>query len=61
VSYFTLSIISILMETINDLYARWDSAVLSTARVGFTQCSKHRHYRIALEFGAMRARIAYND
>jgi len=33
--------------------------VLSTARVGFSQCSKHRHYRIALEFGAMRARIAY--
>jgi hypothetical protein len=32
--------------------------VLSTARVGFSQCSKHRHYRIALEFGAMRARIA---
>jgi hypothetical protein len=33
--------------------------VLSTARVGFSQCSKHRHDRIALEFGAMRARIAY--
>jgi hypothetical protein len=33
--------------------------VLSTTRVGFSQCSKHRHYRIALEFGAMRARIAY--
>src|SRR5262245_34192630 len=32
---------------------------LSTARVGFSQCSKHHHYRIALEFGAMRARIAY--
>jgi bifunctional non-homologous end joining protein LigD len=31
----------------------------STTRVGFSQCSKHRHYRIALEFGAMRARIAY--
>src|SRR6266568_6599085 len=39
--------------------ARWDSAALSTARVGFSQCSKHRQYRIALEFGAMRARIAY--
>src|SRR5215468_9119573 len=32
---------------------------LGTARVGFSQCAKHRHYRIALEFGAMRARIAY--
>src|SRR5215510_2548353 len=39
--------------------ARWDSAALSTARVGFSQCSKHRYYRIALEFAAMRARIAY--
>src|SRR5262249_28525016 len=39
--------------------SEWDSAVLSTARVGFSQCSKHRHYRIALEFGVMRARIAY--
>jgi hypothetical protein len=39
--------------------ARRDSAVLSTARVGFSQRSKHRHYRIALEFGAMRARVAY--
>src|SRR5262249_30033302 len=27
--------------------------------VAFSQSSKHRHYRIALEFGAMRARIAY--
>src|SRR5215469_502282 len=35
------------------------SAVLSTARVGFSQCSKHRYYRIALQFAAMRARIAY--
>src|SRR5262245_48582180 len=47
------------METIKELYAHWDSAVLSTARVGLSQCSKHRYYRIALEFGAMRARIAY--
>src|SRR6266550_1792145 len=39
--------------------ARWDSAALSTARVGFSQCSKHRYYRIAREFAAMRARIAY--
>src|SRR6516165_2436087 len=39
--------------------ARWDSAALSTARVGFSQCSKHRYYRVALEFAAMRARIAY--
>src|SRR5262245_7539687 len=31
----------------------------SAARVGFSQRSKHRHYRIALEFAAMRARIAY--
>jgi hypothetical protein len=59
VNCFTRQIIIILMETIKDVYARWDSAVLSTARVGFPQCSKHRHYRIALEFGAMRARIAY--
>src|SRR5262245_29455513 len=39
--------------------AGWDSAVLSRARVGFSQCSKHRNYRVASEFGAMRARIAY--
>jgi len=35
------------------------SSVPSTAWVGFSQRSKHRHYRIALQFGAMRARIAY--
>src|SRR5262249_34375129 len=39
--------------------AGWDSAVLSRARVGFSQCSKHRNLRVAMEFGAMRARIAY--
>src|SRR5437667_11729447 len=40
--------------------ARCDSvSVLSAARVCFSQRSKHRQYRIALEFGAMRARIAY--
>ena len=33
--------------------------VLSAARIGFSQRSKHRHYRIALEFTAMRAGIAY--
>jgi hypothetical protein len=35
-----------------------DSAVFRMARVCFSQCSKHRDYRIALEFGGMRACIA---
>ena len=32
--------------------------MLSAARVGPSQRSEHRHYSIAQEFAAMRARIA---
>jgi hypothetical protein len=32
--------------------------VFMAARVGFSQSSKHRHYRIARKFPVMRARIA---
>ena len=35
------------------------SAVFSTARIGFSQRSKHLHYRIVLEFGRVRTRIKY--
>jgi hypothetical protein len=36
-----------------------DSVVFRMARVCFSQCSKHRDYCIAQEFGGMRACIAY--
>jgi hypothetical protein len=32
--------------------------VVRAARIGFSQSLKHRHYRIARKFPAMRARIA---